>query len=107
MKILQELPERIHSLEEQQVYLDNELRKSQAEKEEAALTAAENLAVYRRAEDKIRTLEERLREVDTSEGAWRRVARARAQVPRSAARRVPVSGWAAQSPAAGGRQRGV
>ena len=28
---------------------------------------------------------------------------ARAQVPRSAARRVPVSGWAAQSPAAGGR----
>ena len=41
------------------------------------------------------------------EGAWRRVARARAQVPRSAARRVPVSGWSAQSPAAGGRQRGV
>ena len=32
---------------------------------------------------------------------------ARAQVPRSAARRVPVSGWTAQSPAAGGRQRGV
>jgi hypothetical protein len=32
---------------------------------------------------------------------------ARAQVPRSAARRVPVSGCAAQSPAAGGRQRGV
>jgi hypothetical protein len=32
---------------------------------------------------------------DTFEGAWRRVARARAQVPRSAARRVPVSGWAA------------
>ena len=30
---------------------------------------------------------------------------ARAQVPRSAARRVPVSGWTAQSPAAGGRQR--
>ena len=29
------------------------------------------------------------------EGAWRRVARARAQVPRSAARRVPVSGWLA------------
>ena len=28
---------------------------------------------------------------------------ARAQVPRSAARRVPVSDWAAQSPAAGGR----
>ncbi len=32
---------------------------------------------------------------------------ARAQVPRSAARRVPGSGWSAQSPAAGGRQRGV
>jgi len=32
---------------------------------------------------------------DTDEGAWRRVARARAQVPRSAARRVPVSGWLA------------
>src|SRR5262245_9170285 len=32
---------------------------------------------------------------------------ARAQVPRSAARRMPVSGWAAPSPAAGGRQRGV
>ncbi len=31
----------------------------------------------------------------TIEGAWRRVARARAQVPRSAARRVPVSGWLA------------
>jgi len=31
----------------------------------------------------------------TFEGAWRRVARARAQVPRSAARRVPVSGWLA------------
>jgi len=30
-----------------------------------------------------------------AEGAWRRVARARAQVPRSAARRVPVSGWLA------------
>ena len=29
----------------------------------------------------------------TLEGAWRRVARARAQVPRSAARRVPVSDW--------------
>ena len=29
------------------------------------------------------------------EGAWRRVVRARAQVPRSAARRVPVSGWLA------------
>ena len=29
-----------------------------------------------------------------AEGAWRRVARARAQVPRSAARRVPVSGEA-------------
>src|SRR6185369_156778 len=37
----------------------------------------------------------------TSEGAWRRVARARAQVPRSAARCVPVCGWSAQSPAAG------
>src|SRR5262249_23114597 len=36
------------------------------------------------------------------EGAWRQVARARAQVPRSAARRVPGSGWAALSPAAGG-----
>ena len=33
--------------------------------------------------------------VRTHEGAWRRVARARAQVPRSAARRVPVCGWAA------------
>ena len=33
--------------------------------------------------------------VHTPEGAWRRVARARAQVPRSAARRVPVSGWLA------------
>ena len=43
----------------------------------------------------------------TLEGAWRRVARARAQVPRSAARRVPVSAWPAQSPGAGGRQRGV
>jgi len=32
---------------------------------------------------------------------------ARAQVPRSAARHVPVSGWTAQSPAAGGRQREV
>jgi hypothetical protein len=32
---------------------------------------------------------------------------ARAQGPRSAARRVPLSGGAAQSPAAGGRQRGV
>jgi uncharacterized protein DUF4158 len=32
---------------------------------------------------------------------------ARAQGPRSAARRVPVSGWAAQSPATGGRPRGV
>ena len=32
---------------------------------------------------------------DPSEGAWRRGARARAQVPRSAARRVPVSGWLA------------
>ena len=31
----------------------------------------------------------------TVEGAWRRVARARAQGPRSAARRVLVSGWAA------------
>ena len=31
----------------------------------------------------------------SNEGAWRRVARARAQVPRSAARRVPVSGWLA------------
>ena len=41
------------------------------------------------------------------EGVWRRVAHARAQVPRSAARRVPVCGWAAQSPAAGGRKRGV
>ena len=30
-----------------------------------------------------------------TEGAWRRGARARAQVPRSAARRVPVSGWLA------------
>ena len=39
----------------------------------------------------------------SSEGAWRRVARARAQVPRSAARCVPLSGWAAESPAAGGR----
>ena len=29
------------------------------------------------------------------EGAWRQGARARAQVPRSAARRVLVSGWAA------------
>ena len=29
------------------------------------------------------------------EGAWRRGARARAQIPRSAARRVPVSGWLA------------
>jgi hypothetical protein len=27
------------------------------------------------------------------EGAWRRGARARAQVPRSVARRVPLSGW--------------
>ena len=43
----------------------------------------------------------------TIEGAWRRVARARAQVPRSAARRVPVSGGTAQSPAAGGRKGGV
>jgi hypothetical protein len=33
--------------------------------------------------------------------------RALAPVPSSVARRVPVSGWAAQSPAAGGRQRGV
>src|SRR5262249_52696131 len=32
---------------------------------------------------------------------------ARAQGPRSAARRVPCSGGAAQSPAAGGRPRGV
>ena len=31
----------------------------------------------------------------TFEGAWRRVARARAQVPRSAARCVPISGWLA------------
>jgi hypothetical protein len=31
----------------------------------------------------------------SAEGAWRRVARARAQVPRSAARRVPVGGWLA------------
>ena len=46
-------------------------------------------------------------EQHTNEGAWRRVARARAQVPRSAARRVPVSAWPAQSPGAGGRQRGV
>jgi hypothetical protein len=29
----------------------------------------------------------------TAEGVWRRGAHARAQVPRSAARRVPVSGW--------------
>src|SRR4029079_18828083 len=43
---------------------------------------------------------------DTDEGAWRRVARARAQVPRSAARRVPVSGWLAEAPGAGGRPRG-
>ena len=35
------------------------------------------------------------KEGHTIEGAWRRVARARAQVPRSAARRVPVSGWLA------------
>ena len=34
------------------------------------------------------------RSLDSDEGAWRRVARARAQVPRSAARRVPVSGEA-------------
>ena len=34
-------------------------------------------------------------EAVTFEGAWRRGARARAQVPRSAARRVPVSGWPA------------
>ena len=43
----------------------------------------------------------------TTEGVWRRGAHARAQVPRSAARRVPVSGGTAESPAAGGRQRGV
>ena len=43
----------------------------------------------------------------TTEGAWRRGARAQARVPRSAARRVPVSAWPAQSPGAGGRQRGV
>ena len=43
----------------------------------------------------------------TVEGAWRQGARARAQVPRSAARREHVSGWAAESPAAGSRQRGV
>jgi hypothetical protein len=46
-------------------------------------------------------------ESGSPEGAWRRVARARAQVPRSAARRGPVNGGAAESPAAGGRQRGV
>jgi NAD(P)-dependent dehydrogenase (short-subunit alcohol dehydrogenase family) len=53
------------------------------------------------------SLAEFQRVLDTNEGAWRRVARARAQVPRSVARCVPVSGWSAQSPAAGGRQRGI
>ena len=43
----------------------------------------------------------------TNEGAWRRGARARAQGPRSVARRVPLGGGTAESPAAGGRQRGV
>jgi len=46
-------------------------------------------------------------DIDSHEGAGHRVARARAQVPRSAVRRVPVSGWAAQSPAVDGRSRGV
>src|SRR5689334_5770466 len=41
------------------------------------------------------------------EGAWRRGARARAQGPSSAARGGPLSGGPAQSPAAGGRPRGV
>jgi hypothetical protein len=42
-----------------------------------------------------------------SEGVWRRGARALEQGARSAARRVPVGGWSAQAPAAGGCQREV
>jgi len=64
--ILQELQEHIRRLEEQQVHLDDELRKSRAEKEEASNAAAENLAARHAAEEKIRTLEVRLREADTS-----------------------------------------
>jgi len=64
--ILQELQEHIRSLEERQAHLDNELRRSRAEKEEASNTAVESLAAYRAAEERIRTLDESLKEADTT-----------------------------------------